>query len=170
MALTKDQKQKVVEELIERIERQKAMVFFDFTGIRVKDMSQLRKTMKAEGSEIKVAKKSLLSLALKKAGLEIDIKKLKGEIALAFGFEDELVPAKILYQFSLSNPNLKILGGFFEGKVMDEKEIFALAQLPSKKEILEKVMQSMFSPIFNLVYSLQYNLKGLIYTLTLIKK
>ena len=149
MAQTKAQKQKVVEELIDKIERQKSIVFFDFTGLKVKDLSQLRKKMKSDGSEIKVAKKTLLEIALKKAGLDLDVEKLKGEIALAFGFKDELSPAKLCYQFSLTNPNLKILGGFFERKPREADEIIALAQIPSKDELLGRVFSLPNFAIFN---------------------
>lgn len=170
MALTKQQKQKSLEALTDRIARQKALVFFDFTGLKVKDFSDFRKKMKREGNEIKVAKKTLLALVLKKAGLEFDVKKLKGEIALAFGFKDEISPAKLCYQFSLTNLNLKILGGFFEGKARAADEIIALAQIPSRDELLVKLLGSISSPISNFVYSLRYNLKGLVCALSAIKK
>ena len=170
MAQSKAQKQKVLEELAEKIEKQKSMVFFDFTGLKVKDLSALRKKMKAQGSEVKVAKKTLLKLAFKKAGSPSIVEELKGEVALAFGFEDEIAPAKLCYQFSKENPNLKILGGFFEGKIRGAEDIVALAQLPSREELLAKLVSSMSAPVSNFVYALQYNLKGLIYSLSLIKK
>ena len=155
MALTKVQKQKVVEDLKEKIEKQKSMAFFDFTGLKVKDLSALRKRMKRENSVIKVAKKTLLGLALKKAGLEISIEDLKGEIAVAFGFKDEISPAKICYQFSQENPNLKILGGFFGEKLRDAEEIIALAQIPSQEELLSKIF---WLPNFAIFNNLQVNL------------
>ncbi len=155
MALTKTQKQKVVEDLREKIAKQKSMVFFDFTGLVVKNLSLLRKKMKREGAEIKVAKKTLLQLALKNAGLEFDVEKLKGEIAIALGFKDEISPAKICYQFSQENPNLKILAGFFEGEFREAEEIIALAQIPSKDELLSKIF---LLPNFMIFSNLQVNL------------
>ncbi len=65
---------------------------------------------------------------------------------------------------------MKILGGFLEGKFKEAQEFVDLAQLPSREELLAKLVGSISAPISNLVYSLQYNLKGLIYILTLIKK
>jgi len=149
MAQTKEQKQKIIDELTEKIEKQKSLVFFDFTGLKVKELSQLRKEMKSKGSEIKVAKKTLLRIALQKAGLEFDIKKLKGEVALALGFKDEISPAKLCREFSLKNQNLKILGGFFEGKSMNTDEVIALAQIPSKNELLTKLFLLPNFAIFN---------------------
>jgi len=170
MALTKAQKQKILEDLKEKIAKQKAVVFFDFTGLKVKDLSSLRKKIKAAGSEIKIAKKTLFGLAFKEAGFALDSKKLKGETALVFGYKDEISPAKIVYQFSLENPNLKILGGLIESqKLLDAEQIIELAQLPSKEELLAKLVGVLSAPVSNLVYALNYNLRGLVYVLSRIK-
>jgi len=168
--LTKVQKKKIVEDLEEKIARQKAMIFVDFTGLKVKDLSNLRKKLKAANGEIKVAKKTLLGLAAKSAGLEIEAKKIKGEIALIFGYNDGLSLAKMIYQFSQANPNLKILGGFFEKKFQEAEEIITLAQLPTREELLARLVGTIFAPVSNLVNVLQGNIKGLIYALSAIKK
>jgi len=166
MAQTKEQKQKVLEDLKEKIEKQKSMVFVDFTGLKVKDFSGLRKRMKAVGNELKVAKKTLLGMTFKKAGLEIELKKIKGEIAVIFGLKDEFSPAKLAYQFSQENQNLKILGGYFEKKVRTAEEITALAQLPSKEELLAKLLGSIKAPVSGFVSVLNGNLRNLVYILS----
>lgn len=170
MAKTKEQKQEIIDDLKEKIAEQKAMVFVDFAGIKVKDLSSLRKKIKAAGNNITVAKKTLLRMALKKAGIEIDVKSLKGEIATVFGLKDEISPAKLVWQSSLENPNLKILGGFLENKFRGSEEIIALAQIPPREELLAKLVGSIKAPVSNFVYALNYNLKGLLYLLTKIKK
>ena len=170
MALTKAQKQKIIEDLKEKIAKQKAMILVDFTGLKVKDLSNLRKKLKAADNELKIAKKTFLLLALKEKKLEMAAEELKGEIAIVFGYKDELSPAKIVYQFSQENPNLKILGGFLENKFREAEEIIALAQLPSREELLAKLVGSISAPISNFVNVLQGNIKGLIYALTAIKK
>ncbi len=169
MPLTKAQKQKILENLTEKIAKQKAMVFVDFTGLKVKDFSNLRKKIKVAGSEIKITKKTLLGLAFKKSGLAIEPKKLKGEIALVFGYKDEVSPAKIVYQFSQGNKNLKILGSFIESqKLLDIEQTIELAKLPSKEELLARLVGSIASPISGFVNVLQGNIKGLIYALSAI--
>ena len=170
MALTKAQKQKIFDDLKEKIEKQKSMVFVDFTGLKVKDFSNFRKKIKASGDNIKVAKKTLLGMAFKKAGLEIELKKIKGEIAAIFGLKDVFAPAKTAYQFSQENKNLKILGGFFENKFREAEMIIELAQLPSKEELLARLVGSISAPISNFVNVLQGNIKGLLYALSAIKK
>ena len=169
MPLTKEQKQKIVDDLKEKIERQKAMIFVDFTGLKVKDLSNLRKKLRTADNELKVVKKTLLSSALKERDIKIDIEKLEGEIAIVFGFKDALSPAKIIYQFSQENLNLKILGGFFEKKFQEAEEIITLAQLPTREELLAKLAGTIFAPVSNLVNVLQGNIKGLIYILTKVK-
>lgn len=170
MPLTREKKQKILEELKEKITKQKAMIFVDFTGLKVKDLSNLRKKIKAVGDELKVAKKTLIRIAFKEIKIEIDPKKMPGEIALIFGYKDEILPAKIVWQFAETNPNLKILGGFFENKFFEADKIIELAKLPTKEEILAKFVWSIKAPILNLINVLQGNIKGLIYILSIIKK
>ena len=165
MALTKVQKQKILDDLKEKIAKQKAMVFVDFTGLKVKDLSNLRKKLKESDNELKVAKKTLLALALKNAGLKIEVKKIKGEIALVFGYKNEISPAQTVYQFAEANPNLKILGGILENKLIDAEKIIELAKLPTREELLAGLVGSIFAPVTNLVNVLQGNIKGLLYVL-----
>ena len=169
MAFTKQQKQKIVEELKEKTERQKAIIFVDFTGLKVKDFSLLRKKIKAAGNELKVVKKTLMDIAFKKAKLTAEPKKMPGEIALVFGYQDIISPAKIAWQFSKDFPSLKILGGFLENDFKEADEIIALAQLPSREELLTKLVGSIAGPISGFVNALEYNIKGLIYLLTKVK-
>ncbi len=170
MALTKAQKEKILDDLRDKIAKQKAMILIGITGLKVKDISDLRKKLKATEGNLKVAKKTLIEKAFKESNLEFDRGEYKEELALAFGFKDEITPAKTVYQFGLANEKMKILGGFLEGKFKEAQEFVDLAQLPSREELLAKLVGSISAPISNLVYSLQYNLKGLIYILTLIKK
>ena len=169
MPLTREQKQKILEELKEKIEKQKTIIFVDFTGLKVKDFSSLRKKLKANDNELKVAKKTLMDILFKKVKLEVEAKKLPGEIALVFGYKDIISPAKIVWQSSQENPNLKILGGFLENKFFEAERIIELAQLPTREELLAKLIGSIKAPISNFVYVLEANIKGLIYILKQIK-
>jgi large subunit ribosomal protein L10 len=171
MALTKVQKQKIIEELKEKIDRQKLIIFFDFTGLKVKDLSNLRKKLKKENAELKVAKKTLMAIAFKKLNESIakNIKKLGGEIALVFGYQDIISPAKTLWQLSKDFPNLKILAGFVENEFKTADEIITLAQLPTREELLAKLVGSIASPISGFVNVLQGNIKGLINVLAKVK-
>jgi large subunit ribosomal protein L10 len=151
MALTKEKKKKILQELKEKIEKQKIIIFVDFTGLKVGDFFELRKRIKSIGDEIKVVKKTLANLAFKEKKIGFDVKKLKGEIALIFGFKDEILPAKTVYEFSKENQNLKILGGIFEKEFLEADKIIELSKLPSKEELLANLLSSISAPISNLV-------------------
>jgi len=169
MALTKAQKQKIVEDLKEKIAKQKAIIFIDFSGLKVKDLSGLRRKLKVADCQLKVAKKTLMGIAFKGAKIEVEAKKLPGEVALVFGYKDPISPAKIVYQFAAMNPSLKILGGFFENKFRELEEIITLAQLPTREELLVRLVGSIQAPVSNFVRILEANIKGLIYVLTKVK-
>jgi len=170
MALTKEQKKEIIEDLKEKFKKQKAMIFVDFTGLKVKELSELRKKLKASESELRVAKKTLLRLVFKEEGLKIDTGRLKGEIALVFGFKDKISSAKTVYQFWLEHRLPKILGGFFENEFREAQEIITLAQLPTREELLSKLVATINAPVPNFVNVLQGNTKGLIFALSAIKK
>ena len=168
MAQTKEQKKKIVEDLKEKIKNQKIMIFVDFTGLKVADIFELKGNLKLSEAVFKVAKKTLLCIALKDFSRKLAerISQTKRQIAVIFGFGKEPLVAKTVYQFSLKNPNLKILGGHFEGAFREPEEIITLAKLPTKEELLAKLVQSIAAPISNFVYVLESNLKGLIFILS----
>ena len=169
MVKTKEEKKKILEELKEKILKQKVTIFVDFTGLKMKDIFDLRKKLKMVDSQLKVTKKTLAQIAFNKSGLKTEIKKLKGEIAFVFGLKDEISPAKIIFQFSQINPNLKILGGFLENKFVEAEKIVELAKLPTREELLGKLVGSISAPVSNLINVLQGNLRNLVSILSQLK-
>ena len=169
MAKSKEQKQEALKNLKEKVADQQTLMLVDFTGLNVSDMFDLRTKLKKQGGEIKVAKKTLIKLALKENKLQMDEKILEGEIALVFGYEDEIAPAKIVYEAVKGNQPLKILGGFSKSEFKDAEYFIALAQLPSREELLGQLVGSMSAPVSNFVRALQYNIKGLLQVLIQIK-
>ena len=169
MALTKTQKQKAIEELREKIEKQKSIAILDVGGVKVKDLSELRKSMKKKDCELKVAKKTFVQLIFNEKKIKSNIKELPGEIALGFGYKDIVEPFKLAHSLSVKVENLKILGGLMENKMISKEEAVTLATLPSREELLAKLVGTIFNPISGFVNVLQGNIKGLIYALSAIK-
>jgi len=169
MPQTKEQKKKALLALKEKIQKQKAMFFVDFSGFKVKDMSSLRKKIRGVDGEFKVAKKTLMGIAFLDQKIDVDAKKMPGEIALVMGYKDEVSPAKLVWETSKINQNLKILGGFVNNKLMTKEEVEFLAQLPGKDELLAKVVGSITAPMSGFLNVLQGNIKGLLQVLTQIK-
>jgi len=170
MPITKQKKQEIIKELADKLDRQKAAVFADFSGLKVKDLTDLKNKLRQKGAEFKVAKKTLMNLALKQKGIDADTKAMAGEIAMAMGYDDEVSAAKELQEFSKTNPNLKILGGLLENKLIDAAQVLSLALLPSKAELLAQLTGSLAAPSRNFVGVLQGNLRGLVQALSQIQK
>jgi large subunit ribosomal protein L10 len=170
MAITKEKKKKILEELKEKIGKQKIMIFVDFTGVKSKALFLLRKKLKESGNEMKIAKKTLINLALKEKNLNIvDAKKMVGEIAVIFGVKDEISGAKTVYEFSKENKNLKILGGILEKSFIGPEKIEELAKLPTKEELLAKLISEISTPISNFVYVLKSIPQSLVFVLSQIQ-
>ncbi len=168
MALTKIQKQKIIEELQEDLKRQKSLVFVSISGLKVKDLSALRRKIREVGGKIKVAKKTLIKLVSEKMGFKIP-ENLTGEVALVYAFEDEILPIKGISQFAKEKENLKILSGIFEGNILEKDKIIEIAELPTREELLARLVGSISAPISGLVNVLQGNLRSLVFILSLIK-
>jgi large subunit ribosomal protein L10 len=162
---TKDQKKQLIKDLSEKIKNSKATVFSDFKGLSVKDMTFLRKELKTKGVDFQVLKKTLLTLALKDAGVEMNACKLEGQIAVAVSAEDEVEAAKIIAKAAKANKNLKMVGGLLGKGILSDKEVIALSKLPSKDELLAKLVRTINAPVFGFVNVLSGNLRGLVQVL-----
>ena len=174
MPKSKVQKQEILRSLEEKIENAKSIVFAGFNALGVKDNEVLRDQLRQEKGEYYVAKKTLLSLALKNKGLDsLDTKTLDGKIAAVFSYEDEVAAAKVLDNFRKDkekSEKLYFLGGILEGKLLDKAEIEAVAKLPSKTELYAKLVGSLNAPVSGFVNALAGNLRNLVYVLKAIEE
>lgn len=151
--------------MVSKIKGAKSVVFSDFKGVKVKDLTQLKKELKKEEIDFKVAKKTLINIAFKKAGIEVDTKKMEGQVAVSISLIDEVAPARIISQFSKTNENLKILGGILENALVDVEKVKELAKLPGKEELLGKLVSAIQAPISGFVNVCAGNLRGLVQAL-----
>lgn len=168
---TRQQKEQIVEEIGESLTKAKAAVFVDYTGLSVAKLTELRRQLLAQAAELKVAKKTLIDISFKQSGIaDIDTKNMAGQVAVVLGYRDEVSPAKILNDFSRKNEQLKILGGMLESKFIDKLKVISLAKLPSKQELLGRVVGVVAAPLSGLVNVLRGNMSGLVRVLSQIQK
>jgi large subunit ribosomal protein L10 len=164
--LTKEQKIELVKNLTEKIKIAKSAIIVDYKGLKVKDATVLKKTLRAGGVDYTVIRKTLLDIALKNAGIEgMDVKGMDGQIALSLSNVDEIIGAKIIDTFAKTNENIKILGGVLGKQVMNAAEAKALAKIPSKEELLAKLVGTLNAPIGGFVNVLAGNLRALVQVL-----
>ncbi len=171
MPKTKSRKEELIKIYEEKLDNQKSVAIANFSGLTVKEIENLRKKCRENKIEYFVAKKNLLSLALKAKGLEnSEIVKIEENIGIAFG-EDEIGPARIFKEYKKDhNDKFNIIAGILENRIIRSDEVLALANLPTKEELLAKVVGSIQAPISGFVNVLQGNFRGLVNVLNGIKE
>ncbi len=154
MALTKEQKQKQISDIKNKLSNQKAIVFVDFAKVGSKDMFGLRKTLKDAGCSLKIVKKTLARIAFGQSNISFWNKikaSIPGQLALVFGVEDEIAPARISNAFAKTQENFKILGGIFENRFIAKERVLELASIPPRNELLSRLVGSISSSMSGFV-------------------
>lgn len=164
MSLLRQKKEAEVKSLAEKLSKIKSAVFVSYKGLKVIDAQKLRRALRAEKSEYKVAKKTLLDVAVKKASLPAaDIANMEGQIGIAFDYDSETGALKIIDNMIKGGlVALKIVGGFIEGKIFRADEMKQLATLPGRQELRGQIVGLVASPLQGFVRVLNGNMVGLI--------
>ena len=140
-----------VEAITERIKSAQSMVLADYTGLSVLQMTAFRRTCRAKSVECRVVKNRLARIAADNADMAIMKDHFNGPTAIMFGPESQVDPAKITVNFAKDNEAMEIKGGFLDGEYLDKGQIVALSKVPSKDELIAKMMGSINSPASGLV-------------------
>lgn len=159
-----------MQDYTEKLKRSKGTVFANFDGLKVKEIEELRRKCRQQGIDYLVAKKTLMRLAFKEIGLsDVDPTTLEKGVTTVFGYNDEVAPAKIIGEFAKTHEFLKPVGGILENKFIDSAKVIELSRLPSKLELLAKVVGSIQAPVSGFVNVLSGNLRNLVYVLNALK-
>ncbi len=150
MAKTREQKEVAVQQLTKGFKEAKSVAFADYHGLSVPQVDELRSKMREANVDYVVAKKTLVNRAAKDAGFELDAKQYQGMLGIAFGTEDEVAPARVLGDMSKTT-SVQILGGIFEGAIVDQEKMISLSKLPSKMELLGTVVGTIYAPVTSFV-------------------
>ena len=161
----------VVEEMKEKLQSAQGAVFVGFSGLSVADVTKLRRKFREGGVEYKVVKNTLTRIAADELGFNDLDAVLEGPTAIAYSAEDTVAPAKILKDFikETKTEALTVKAGIADGQVIDAAAVEALASLPSREELLAKLVGSMQAPISGLVNVLQGNIRNMVYVLDAIR-
>ena len=142
-------KKPVVDEISANLEGAAGVVLVDHCGLTVEQDTQLRKQMREEGIVYKVYKNTMLNFAIKGTDFESLSDVLEGPNAFAISTTDATAPARILCKFAKEAPKLEVKGGVVEGIAYDANGIGEIAKIPSREELLSKLLGSIQSPITN---------------------
>jgi large subunit ribosomal protein L10 len=162
MTLTKNEKKNLLDGLSDRISRSKAVVFTNYQGLKVQDLNTLRNQLKAKNIEYKIVKNTLAKKTLNEQKIKFDESILDQPAAVAFSYDDEVEPNKIIYQFSKQNDKLGILGAIVNKEFVGSDAVKSLAMLPSREQLYANVVGSISAPISGFVNVLSGNLRGLV--------
>ena len=143
-------KQPIVEEIANNIKDAQAVVLVDYSGLTVEQDTILRKELREAGVHYKVYKNTMMKRAFAGTALESLTKDLDGTNAIAISKDDATAPARIIAKFAKTAPKLEMVSGVVEGNYYDKAGMEALANVPSREELLGKLLGSIQSPIANL--------------------
>jgi len=140
-------KQPIVEEISGLLDGAKAAVVVDYRGLTVEEDTRLRKELREAGVVYKVYKNTMINFAIKGTDFESLSAHLEGPTAIAVSKDDATAPARILYNFSKTAEALELKGGVVDGTYYDENGIKVIATIPSREELLAKLLGSFNAPI-----------------------
>jgi large subunit ribosomal protein L10 len=161
--VSKEKKQERISQLADKLSQSSIVIATDYRGLSVGEITALRRQLQQQGTDYRVVKNTLTSLAAEKAEKRELSPFLKGPTALAFGYGDVVQLAKTLIDYQRSTKTtLSIKGGLLEGRVLSGNEIVTLSALPSREALIAKLMGTLYGPIHSLLYVLSAETRQLL--------
>ncbi len=167
--MRKQEKAEIVQAIQEKVAKSRIGILSDFKGLKVEDMTRLRRQLQEAGGELKVVKNTLLTRAA--AGdspMAPLISKLTGPNALTLGYEDPVALTKVLIKFAQERPMLQIKAGVLGGQVLSAKDLEALSKLPAREVLLAQllgVLQGVPTALVTVLSGVIRNLLGVLVAL-----
>jgi large subunit ribosomal protein L10 len=165
MAISREAKEAAVAQLSDELSRIKLAVMTDYRGLSVPEIEELRANLRNEGITYRVTKNTLLRLATKNnpSMAEIDPTSFTGPMALALGFDDEVAPARVIFQYAKDHKALEIVGAVTaDGQVLTPAEVKALATLPTRDQLIGQLVGTIAAPLTGFVGVMAGNVRSII--------
>lgn len=160
MAISRQKKETMVAEYVEKLRRSQAMLVTEYRGLTTKQIEALRRELRGCDSELAVSKNTLLCRALTEVGLPAPEALLSGPTAVAFCFNEVAAPAKALTKYAKDSKILVLRGGLMGQSVFNEASMQALTVLPGKDQLRAQVVGALQAPIVGLVNVLSGPVRG----------
>ncbi|MDR1615784.1 MAG: 50S ribosomal protein L10 [Syntrophomonadaceae bacterium] len=154
-------KKETVKHIAQKIADAQLIVFTDYRGLTVDEMSELRNALRTPGVEYHVMKNTMVEFALRSHEMEEVIPYINGPNAVLFSQDDLVGPVKAIYDFIKKIKKLEVKAGILDRKLISADKIKVLSELPSREVLIATVLGTMQAPITSLVYVLNANLTGL---------
>ncbi len=168
MPLTRQQKEERVATTQKDLEGATSSVVVAYNGLNVSDVGDLRTALHQQGAKLRVLPKRLLRLVMQNMKHDFDPTAVEGQIAVAWG-NDPVAPAKVLHDFAKKHQDiLWLVAGVMEGTLLTKEQVTALAQLPSRDQLLGQLLNVMTGPARGLVLTLSGVQRNFVYALNAI--
>ena len=169
--MKRSEKEQIIAEVKEKIERAKGMYFADFTGITVEHVTELRREFRKVNVDYRVVKNTLTRKALESVtGLDKVIGKLVGHTAIAFSYDDPIAPARIMKKFRDKHEKLNVKVCVIENQIFDGTQLNDIAKLPSRSELIAGILGSIQAPISGVVGAIGAVARDLVNVIDAIEK
>lgn len=165
MAISRQAKEQAVTTLTDELGRIKLAVMTDYRGLTVPEIEELRETLRDQGITYRVTKNTLLRLATRNQPqlAALDPQSFNGPMALALGFDDEVAPARVIFQYAKQHDALEIVGAITgDGQLLSAAEVKALATLPTREQLLAQVVGTIAAPLTGFVGVMAGNVRSII--------
>lgn len=168
-AVKREEKAKIIEEIKQNAEQSAIAIITDFKGLTVEEMTQLRVMLREQNVGFKVVKNTLARIAFEQTQHKDLAAKFKDNCAVVFGFDDPVVAAKVIMDYAKKNKKFEARVASLEGKLLEAENLKALAELPSKEQLLAKLLGTMQAVPGNFVSLFANLLRNFLYALNAIK-
>ena len=154
--MNRSQKESFVAELRERLRRAPVVYLTDFTGLDVKSITQLRRSLRASGAEYVVVKNRLARLAFEETELPNVFDGMTGPTGVVFGYDDVVAPARALTEFAKAHDKKPaVKAGILENQILRPEQVDRLAKLPSREQLLSELAGALSAPVAMLAMALE---------------
>jgi large subunit ribosomal protein L10 len=168
---TKAFKNDKIEDIKESISNAKVAIVSDYRGFSVADITELRRRLQKENGDFAVVKNTLAKIAIKDTQFEGLEEFLKGPSAIALGYGDEVAPAKIMLQYlKEAKKTNEVKGGVLDGKAISANDVKEISNLPSKQELIAKIMGSLNAPASGIANATNGVMRGLVIAMEEVRK
>lgn len=170
MPKKRHEKEEIVEELKEKLSKIEGAALADYRGLNVEQMGKLRDKLREEGVEFKVVKNNLVKIAADEVQIEGLEEYLVGPVGIAFGYDDPVIPAKLLKNYAKEQGSLELKAGILQDSVIGEERVKELAELPGREQLLAQVVGVMQAPISNFVNVCQASIRDFVCLIEEVRK
>jgi large subunit ribosomal protein L10 len=168
--LNKQEKTKVVSELQTKFQKAKGVVFTDYRGLNVEEITGLRNNLRSASLEYKVVKNTLAKIAAEGTPVSTAKDKFSGPVGIAIGYDDPVLLVKKVLEYGKTNEKLQIKGGVIEGSVCDIDALKTLSALPPREVLLSMLAGVMQAPAGKMARLLNATLARFAYAMEALKK